>query len=816
MIDSPAVILYDENGVALAVADGVLIPANTPGLLAAGKDGGGVARVLLTDTASRLVAAGAGVAGTPAGGVFSIQGVVGGTPLIVDPSGTDQPVTIEEWLGSTAPTVGQKAMAASIPVVVASNQTGIPVTGPLTDAQLRATPVDVLGPLTDAELRAVPVDVLGPLTDAELRATPVDVLGPLTDVELRATPVDVLGPLTDAELRAAAVDVDASIVDWFGSAAPTVGQKAMAASIPVVFASNQSALDVTGPLTDAELRATPVDVLGPLTDAELRATPVPVSDGGGSLTVDSLQLPAALVGGRLDTNLGSWLGAVTPTVGQKTMAASLPFVLASNQPDIAVVGPLTDAELRAAPVDVLGPLTDTELRATPIDVLGPLTDAELRAASVDVDASIVAWFGSSAPTVGQKVMANSIPVVIASDQAIAVTGTFDNNSVGPTGDPIPDEATLVGGSDGTDLQAARVFDGDSGGGSEFIFGAILRKSASGGSVEAGTSADPLRFDPTGTTAQPVTDNGGSLTVDTPQLPAALVGGRLDVVVGAALPAGTNNIGDVDILSVPAPLSTTGGGTEATALRVTIANNSTGLLPVTATQLPAALVGGRLDENVGAWLGSTAPTVGQKTMANSLPVVVASDNGLALDATLTGGTQKAIARGGAKGATAAADVTSTAEGADHQALDIQVYHGGAAVNPTAIRALTASDVVSAEINDWLGSTAPTVGQKTMANSVPVVIASDQTTPTSATATLSNVSNTAVNATLLSANASRKGAMIYNDSNLVLYVKFGTTATTTSFTVRMASQAYYEVPFGYTGRIDGISTATDGSARITEMT
>jgi len=35
-----------------------------------------------------------------------------------------------------------------------------------------------------------------------------------------------------------------------------------------------------------------------------------------------------------------------------------------------------------------------------------------------------------------------------------------------------------------------------------------------------------------------------------QLPAVLVGGRLDVVVGAALPAGTANIGDVDVLSLP--------------------------------------------------------------------------------------------------------------------------------------------------------------------------------------------------------------------------------------------------------------------------
>jgi hypothetical protein len=42
------------------------------------------------------------------------------------------------------------------------------------------------------------------------------------------------------------------------------------------------------------------------------------------------------------------------------------------------------------------------------------------------------------------------------------------------------------------------------------------------------------------------------------------------------------------------------------------------------QLPAALVGGRLDTNIGAWLGSTAPTVGQKTKASSVPVTFASD------------------------------------------------------------------------------------------------------------------------------------------------------------------------------------------------
>jgi len=132
------------------------------------------------------------------------------------------------------------------------------------------------------------------------------------------------------------------------------------------------------------------------------------------------------------------------------------------------------------------------------------------------------------------------------------------------------------------------------------------------------------------------------------------GSSVDVL---SIAAGNTNIGDVDVASVPAPLSTTGGGTEAAALRVTVASDSTGVLSVddngstltvdapvgtpvatrlsdgaafydaTKTgQLPTALVGGRLDENVGAWLGSVAPTVGSKTSANSVPVVVASDQG----------------------------------------------------------------------------------------------------------------------------------------------------------------------------------------------
>jgi len=52
-----------------------------------------------------------------------------------------------------------------------------------------------------------------------------------------------------------------------------------------------------------------------------------------------------------------------------------------------------------------------------------------------------------------------------------------------------------------------------------------------------------------------------------------------VTISGALPAGSNNIGDVDVATVPAPLNVVGGGTEASALRVTIASDSTGVLTI---------------------------------------------------------------------------------------------------------------------------------------------------------------------------------------------------------------------------------------------
>lgn len=91
---------------------------------------------------------------------------------------------------------------------------------------------------------------------------------------------------------------------------------------------------------------------------------------------------------------------------------------------------------------------------------------------------------------------------------------------------------------------------------------------------------------------------------------------------------------------------------------------------------------------------------------------------------------------------------------------------------------------------------------------------------ATGTLTNVAASATSVTVLAANSARIGATITNDSSAVVYLKFGATASTTSYTVVLAGAAsapfsYYEVPAGYTGIIDGISASATGNYRVTEI-
>lgn len=96
------------------------------------------------------------------------------------------------------------------------------------------------------------------------------------------------------------------------------------------------------------------------------------------------------------------------------------------------------------------------------------------------------------------------------------------------------------------------------------------------------------------------------------------------------------------------------------------------------------------------------------------------------------------------------------------------------------------------------------------SLPILAKQSQTVVTSSLAASNSVSQV-----LLSASNNRLFAAVYNDSTAKLYLLLGTPASTTTFTVRMDGQTYFEVPIQYTGVVTGIWSTNAGDARMTEV-
>ncbi len=218
-----------SGGTELAAADGAAFIAGTRGWISLGFDGTST-RFFLVDSQGHQIAVGAGVAGTPAGGVMTVQGAAGGVAFPVS--------------------------AASLPLP----------TGAATQATLASM-------------------------------------------------------VTEAT---------------FISRVNTQGQKTMAASTPVVIASDQSAIPLSATQGTAASAGAPWAMR--------------LSDGSAFYsTPTAAQLPTALVGSRLDVNSGAWLGSTAPSVGQKTMASSIPVVIASDMTGTSAVQVQGNSASGAAP-----------------------------------------------------------------------------------------------------------------------------------------------------------------------------------------------------------------------------------------------------------------------------------------------------------------------------------------------------------------------------------------------------------------------------------------------------------------------------------
>lgn len=303
----------------------------------------------------------------------------------------------------------------------------------------------------------------------------------------------------------------------------------------------------------------------------------------------------------------------------------------------------------------------------------------------------------------------------------------------------------------------------------------------------------------------------------------------------------------------ATVDTTGLALDATLVTT---NTEIGGLTETAPASDTASSGlnGRLQriaQRLTSLIALLPTSLGQKTMANGLAVTIASDQS-AVPASQSGtwnitnvsGTvslptgastaakQPALGVAG----TASADVLTVQGIASMTALKVDgsgvtqpisgtvTANAGSGTMAVSLATLPALTAGSAVIGHVIVDTAPTtavsqsgtwtVQPGNTANTTAWLVGE----VTSATATTSSVASSASNVNLLALNTSRKNATFYNDSTQIAYLKLGTTASNSSYTVQMPANAYYELPVGkiYTGNIDAIWASANGNMRITELT
>lgn len=239
-------------------------------------------------------------------------------------------------------------------------------------------------------------------------------------------------------------------------------------------------------------------------------------------------------------------------------------------------------------------------------------------------------------------------------------------------------------------------------------------------------------------------------------------------------------------------------------------------------------------------GQLPTTLGQKTMANSLAVVIASDQ----SAIPVSGTV-AISSAYAQGSTTAGELGPLSQGAATAGSPTYVtattnplsltlagalrVDGSATTQPISAASLplpigAATSALQTSGNSTLTTISsqlpPSLGAQVAGSSLSIVQATGTTfsvsQSTSATGTITSAAYTASTQVLLASNAVRKGFVIYNDSLNFLYLAFAATASTTAFSSKLQAGASYVSDTLYTGVISGIAAAATGSARITEFT
>lgn len=347
--ESPIALIYGFNGtsyIETSIRAGIAVPTGQPGFVALGSDG--------TNTRYLRMASDGTVRVDPTG--TTTQPISAASlPL---PTGAATETTLATLLTTSAfqariNTLGQKTMANGTPVTIASDQSAIPVSQSGTwtvqpGNTANTTPWLVAGGKTNND--AVPgTNNFGTLPAVATTAAPTYTTGNQVALStnlsggLRVDGSGVTQPVSDG---GGSLTVDGTVnavqsgSPWNFSLQQINGNTTLTGngitgtgSQRVTIASDNTPFTVNAAQSGAwSVGITgSVAVTGPLTDTQLRATPVPIS-------ASSLPLPT---GAATETTLATRLADSTftgriNTLGQKVMASSTPVVLASDQSAITV------------------------------------------------------------------------------------------------------------------------------------------------------------------------------------------------------------------------------------------------------------------------------------------------------------------------------------------------------------------------------------------------------------------------------------------------------------------------------------------------
>lgn len=329
----------------------------------------------------------------PSGDLQPLQVNGSGELIVTIGSGIANPLPVEDAAAEASlasidgklGSLGQKLMAGSAPVVIASDQSTLPVSAAslplpsgaatLAEQQTQTTALGTLA--TEATLSSI--DSKTPALGQALMAASIPVAissnQSTLPVSMASSPLPSgAATLAEQQAQTALLTTIDSGVGSIDTKTPALGQAAMAASVPVTIANDQSAFEVsmasegtTGspvppqaifvatedsngdlrPLLSDTSGVLQVNVIGLGTVAQettlgsintktpaLVSGRVPVDGSGVTQPISAASLPLP-TGAATETTLAA-INTKTPSLGQAAMAASSPVVLASDQSSIPV------------------------------------------------------------------------------------------------------------------------------------------------------------------------------------------------------------------------------------------------------------------------------------------------------------------------------------------------------------------------------------------------------------------------------------------------------------------------------------------------